>query len=51
MEFCLWNFHRKKPRFPKAEPALEGEMDMFAFQAIADMQIAKDGFASGGQEW
>lgn len=37
--------------FPKTEPALEGEMDMFAFQTIADMQIAKDRLTSGGQEW
>lgn len=37
--------------FPKTEPALEGEMDMFAFQTIADMQIAKGRLTSGGQEW
>lgn len=50
-----WNFvyetFTEKARFPKTEPAPEGEMDMFAFQTIAGMQTAKDILASGGQDW
>lgn len=50
-----WNFvyetFTEKARFPKTEPALEGEMDMFAFQTIAGMQTDKDTLASGGQDW
>lgn len=41
---------QKKTRFPKAEPTLEGEMDVFAFQTVAGIQIAKDILASGGQD-
>lgn len=41
----------EKARFPKTEPAWEGEMDMFAFQTAAGMQIAKDMLGTDGQEW
>ena len=32
----------KKARFPKTESVLEGEMDIFAFQAVAGVQMTKD---------
>lgn len=41
----------EKAQFPKTESVLEGEMDMFVFQAVAGTQITKDVLAGGGQDW